>query len=59
VAIKILPVHLSENPEARQRFDREARAISSLKLPGFAAMRSSTRIAMLQPLAAHFAVPSP
>ncbi len=32
VAIKILPAHLS-NPEARQRFDREARAISSLNHP--------------------------
>jgi serine/threonine protein kinase/Tol biopolymer transport system component len=30
VAIKILPSHLSNNPEAKQRFDREARAISSL-----------------------------
>jgi serine/threonine protein kinase len=30
VAIKILPAHLSENTEAKQRFDREARAISSL-----------------------------
>ena len=33
VAIKILPEHLSDNPEARQRFDREARAISSLNHP--------------------------
>src|SRR5437762_10150929 len=33
VAIKILPEHLSESPEARQRFDREARAISSLNHP--------------------------
>jgi len=33
VAVKILPSHLSENPEARQRFDREARAISSLSHP--------------------------
>ena len=33
VAIKILPAHLSANPEARQRFDREARAISSLNHP--------------------------
>ena len=32
VAVKILPEHLS-NPEARQRFDREARAISSLSHP--------------------------
>src|ERR1700752_783605 len=33
VAVKILPSHLSENPEARQRFDREARTISSLNHP--------------------------
>jgi serine/threonine protein kinase len=33
VAIKILPAHLSSNPEALQRFDREARAISSLNHP--------------------------
>jgi len=33
VAVKILPTHLSSNPEARQRFDREARAISSLNHP--------------------------
>jgi eukaryotic-like serine/threonine-protein kinase len=33
VAVKILPRHLSDNPEARQRFDREARAISSLNHP--------------------------
>src|SRR5689334_8624546 len=33
VAVKILPRHLTENPEARQRFEREARAISSLQHP--------------------------
>lgn len=33
VAIKILPSHLSENTEAKQRFDREARTISSLNHP--------------------------
>ena len=33
VAIKVLPTHLSSNPEAKQRFDREARAISSLNHP--------------------------
>src|ERR1035438_2865149 len=33
VAIKILPVHLSSSPEARQRFEREARVISSLNHP--------------------------
>jgi serine/threonine protein kinase len=33
VAVKILPSHLSENPEAKQRFDREARTISSMNHP--------------------------
>ncbi|HTS35566.1 MAG TPA: protein kinase [Candidatus Solibacter sp.] len=33
VAIKILPAHLSANAEARQRFGREARTISSLNHP--------------------------
>ncbi len=33
VAVKILPPHLSSNLEAKQRFEREARAISSLNHP--------------------------
>lgn len=33
VAIKILPTQFSEDSEAKQRFDREARAISSLSHP--------------------------
>jgi eukaryotic-like serine/threonine-protein kinase len=33
VAVKILPSHLSENTEAKQRFEREARTISSLNHP--------------------------
>lgn len=33
VAIKVLPNHLSANPDAKERFDREARAISSLNHP--------------------------
>ncbi len=33
VAVKILPSHLSDNPEAKQRFEREARAISALNHP--------------------------
>ena len=33
VAVKILPSHLSENAEARQRFDQEARTISSVNHP--------------------------
>jgi len=33
VAVKILPAHLSQNAEAKSRFGREARAISSLSHP--------------------------
>jgi serine/threonine protein kinase len=33
VAIKILSAHLSDNPELRQRFEREAKSISSLNHP--------------------------
>ncbi|HVA93628.1 MAG TPA: protein kinase [Candidatus Dormibacteraeota bacterium] len=33
VAIKILPQHLTEKADARQRFEREARAVSSLNHP--------------------------
>src|SRR6266566_4611957 len=33
VAIKVLPEHLSNNAQSRERFDREAKAISSLSHP--------------------------
>ncbi len=33
VAIKVLPAHLSENAQLRQRFEQEARAVSSLNQP--------------------------
>jgi len=33
VAIKVLPQHLADAPEARQRFEREARAVSKLNHP--------------------------
>jgi eukaryotic-like serine/threonine-protein kinase len=33
VAIKILPAHLSSDPVRKQRFEREARAISGLNHP--------------------------
>jgi eukaryotic-like serine/threonine-protein kinase len=33
VAVKILPTHLSDRPEAAERFEREARTISSLNHP--------------------------
>ena len=33
VAVKVLPTHLSDDPELRQRFEREARAISQITHP--------------------------
>ena len=33
VAIKVLPAHLSANPEIRARFEREAKTVSSFKHP--------------------------
>src|SRR5262250_325144 len=33
VAIKVLPQHLSANPEVRARFEREAKTVSSLNHP--------------------------
>jgi serine/threonine-protein kinase len=33
VAIKVLPAHLSDDPRLRERFEREARAVSSLNHP--------------------------
>jgi len=33
VAIKVLPTHLAANPDLKQRFEREARAVSSLSHP--------------------------
>ena len=33
VALKVLPAHLAAEPDLRQRFEREARAVSSLNHP--------------------------
>ena len=38
VAIKVLPGHLASNPELRERFEREAKAISSLNHPHICAL---------------------
>lgn len=38
VAIKVLPSDLSSNPKLRQRFEREARAISSLSHPNICSL---------------------
>ena len=33
VAVKVLPAHLSSNPQLKERFDREARALAALEHP--------------------------
>ena len=33
VAIKVLPTHLSDRPDLRERFEREARAVAALNHP--------------------------
>src|SRR5262249_25354765 len=38
VAVKVLPQHLSASPEARQRFEREAKTISQLSHPHICAL---------------------
>src|SRR6266404_9664314 len=38
VAIKVLQQHLSSDPDVKQRFDREARAISSLQHPNICSL---------------------
>ena len=38
VAIKVLPARLAANAESRQRFEREARAVSSLNYPHICAL---------------------
>ncbi len=38
VAVKLLPAHLTLSPEARQRFEREARAIAALSHPNICAL---------------------
>src|SRR5216683_3607585 len=38
VAVKVLPAHLSKSEEIRQRFEREAKTISSLSHPHICAL---------------------
>ena len=43
VAIKVLPAHLSANPEVRARFEREARTVSSLNHPNICTLHDIGR----------------
>src|SRR6266704_2896846 len=38
VAVKVLPAHLSQNDEVRQRFEREAKTVSQLSHPHICAL---------------------
>ena len=38
VAVKVLPEHLSQQPQALARFEREARAVAALSHPNIVAM---------------------
>src|SRR5574342_438765 len=38
VAIKVLPAHVAADPQRRERFDREAKVISSLNHPHICAL---------------------
>jgi eukaryotic-like serine/threonine-protein kinase len=38
VAVKVLPSHVASDPDLRQRFEREARAVSSLNHPNICAL---------------------
>ena len=43
VAIKVLPQHLSDNPEVRARFEREAKTISNLNHPNICTLHDVGR----------------
>lgn len=43
VALKVLPAHFSSDPKLRERFDREARAISSLNHPNICTLHDVGR----------------
>ena len=43
VAVKVLPQHLSANPEIRARFEREAKTVSSLNHPHICALHDVGR----------------
>ena len=50
VAVKVLSSHLSADPQLRQRFEREARAISSLNHPNICALYDVGEAATPEPI---------
>jgi Tol biopolymer transport system component len=54
VAVKVLSSHLSTDPQLRQRFEREARVISSLNHPNICALYDVGEMAIPEPI--HFLV---
>jgi Tol biopolymer transport system component len=50
VAVKVLSSHLSADPQLRQRFEREARAISSLNHPNICALYDVGEVASPEPI---------
>ncbi len=49
VAIKVLPAHVASNPERKQRFEREAKTISSLNHPHICTLHDVGREGDVQP----------
>src|SRR5688572_27630531 len=50
VAVKVISSHLSADPQLRQRFEREARAISSLNHPNICALYDVGEVATPEPI---------
>ena len=49
IAVKVLSRNMADPPEVRQRFEREARAVSSLNHPHMPALRQGAVVFGLRP----------
>ena len=49
VAVKVLPAHFADNPDLKQRFEREAKAISSLNHPNICTLYDVGRAVPIGP----------
>ena len=56
VAIKVLPTHLTDRPEIKLRFEREARTISNLSHPNICTLHDIGSDNGIQPPATHLSV---